>query len=66
MTEFVGLEGEPRLKLDGDRIRAHYRQAFEAHQQQLQSGCHACGVQLDTCFTNEELVTVLVRTLAVR
>ncbi len=65
MSEFVGLENEPRLKLDGDRIRAHYRQAFDEHQQKLKSGCHAGGVQFDTALTNEELFTVLVRTLTV-
>ncbi len=64
MIEFVGMEGEPRLKLDGDRVRAHYGEVFAEHQQRLKSGCHACGVQFDTCFTNEELFTVLVRTLA--
>ncbi len=65
MSEFVGLENEPRLKLDGDRIRSHYRQAFDEHQQRLKSGCHAGGVQFDTALTNEELFTVLVRTLTV-
>lgn len=64
MMEFVGLENEPRLKLDGDRVREHYRRGFAAHQQRLQSGCHACGVQMETCWTDEELFTVLIRTLA--
>jgi uncharacterized protein (DUF58 family) len=63
MIEFIGLEQEPRLKLDGDRVRAHYRRVFEAHQQRLQSGCHACGVQMETCWTHEELFTVLIRAL---
>lgn len=63
MMEFVGLENEPRLKLDGDRVRAHYRELFEAHQERLRSGCHAAGVQLETCWTNEELFTVLIRAL---
>lgn len=63
MMEFVGFENEPRLKLDGDRIRAHYREAFEAHQERVRSGCHAAGVQLETCWTNEELFTVLIRAL---
>ena len=63
MIEFVGLEHEPPLKLDGDRVREHYRRVFEAHQRRLRSGCHACGVQLETCWTNEELVAVLVRAL---
>jgi uncharacterized protein (DUF58 family) len=63
MIEFVGLENEPRLKLDGDRVRAHYQQVFREHQDRLKSGCHACGAQLETCWTNEELYTVLIRAL---
>ena len=66
MIEFVGLEHEPRLKLDGDRVREHYRQVFQAHQQRLHSGCHACGVRMETCWTQEELFTVLIRALAWR
>jgi len=64
MIEFVGLEHEPRLKLDGDRVREHYRQVFQDHQQRLQSGCHASGVRMETCWTDEELFTVLIRALA--
>jgi uncharacterized protein (DUF58 family) len=66
MIEFVGLENEPRLKLDGDRVRAHYRSIFNEHQAQLKSGCHAARVQLETCWTDEELFTVLIRALAVQ
>jgi uncharacterized protein (DUF58 family) len=66
MIEFVGLEHEPPLKLDGDRIRAHYQGVFEQHQGRLRSGCHAAGVQLETCLTNEELFTVLIRALGLR
>jgi len=66
MIEFVGLEHEPGLKLDGDRVREHYRQVFQGHQQRLQAGCHACGVQMETCWTDEELFTVLIRALAWR
>ena len=46
MVEFVGLEREPRLKLDGDRVREHYRRVFDEHQAALKSGCHACGALL--------------------
>lgn len=66
MVEFVGLENEPRLKLDGDRVREHYRRVFDEHQKRLEAGCHACNVQLETCWTNEELFTVLVRALTAR
>ena len=66
MVEFVGLEREPRLKLDGDRVREHYRRVFDEHQAALKSGCHACGAQLETCWTDEELHSVLIRTLSWR
>ena len=65
MIEFIGRESEPRLKLDGDRVREHYRRVFATHQERLRSGCHACGVQLETCWTNEDLAGVLVRALTV-
>ncbi len=66
MTEFVGLEHEPRLKFDADRIRTHYRQEFAEHQARLKAGCHAAGVQLEVCRTDEDLFTVLGRALAAR
>jgi len=64
MIEFVGLEHEPRLKLDGDRVRELYRKLFGEHQKRLQAGCHAGGVRLETCWTNEELFQVLIRALS--
>jgi uncharacterized protein (DUF58 family) len=66
MVEFVGMENEPRLRLDGDRVRAHYQEVFERHQTQLLAGCHAAGVHLETCWTDEELSTALIRALAIR
>ena len=66
MIEFIGLEREPTLKLDGDRVRAHYQEVFAQHQGRLRSGCHAAGVQLETCSTNQELFTVLIRALGLR
>jgi len=66
MIEFIGLEHEPRLRLDGDRVRAHYQAVFQQHQDRLATGCHAACVQLETCRTNEELSTVLIRALAMR
>jgi uncharacterized protein (DUF58 family) len=66
MIEFIGLEREPTLKLDGDRVRARYQEVFEQHQRRLRSGCHAAGVQLETCSTGQELFTVLIRALGLR
>lgn len=61
--EFVGLEHEPSLKLDGDRIRRRYRETLETHQQRLAAGCHAAGIALTTCRTDEDLGLALVRAL---
>jgi len=66
VVEFIGLESEPSLKLDGDRVRSHYRSLFDEHQKRLRAGCHACGVRLETCWTNEDLFQALIRALAWR
>lgn len=64
MVEFLGLEREPSLRLDADRVRGHYRAALARHRQLLAEGCHATGVALETCRTDEDLAMVLVRALA--
>lgn len=61
MVEMVGLEGEPRLRLDGDRVRAFYQQTFQAHQRRLAEGCHVAGVPRWVCRTDEDLAKTLVR-----
>jgi uncharacterized protein (DUF58 family) len=63
MREFIGMEDEPRLKLDGDRVRAFYREMLEEHLEKLAAGCHASSVVLETCRTDEDLAMVLVRAL---
>jgi uncharacterized protein (DUF58 family) len=63
MHEFIGMESEPRLKLDGDRVRAFYREALEEHCEQLAAGCHASSVALESCSTADDLAMVLVRAL---
>lgn len=62
--EFVGLEGEGRLRLDGDRIRRRYQQALAEHRGRIASGCHAAGISFEVCRTDEDLAMVLVRALA--
>lgn len=64
--EFVGLEQEPRLKLDGDRVRHHYRQTLAEHTRRLAAGCHAHGITLDTFRTDEDLAMAIARALASR
>lgn len=61
--EFVGLEQEPELRLDGDRIRHRYLDLLEQHRNKLAAGCHACGIPLQCCRTDEDLATVLVHAL---
>jgi uncharacterized protein (DUF58 family) len=63
VIEFQGCEGEPKLMLDADRIRQHYREAFAAHQRHLAEGCHAMQVPLETITTDQDLALALVRAL---
>jgi uncharacterized protein (DUF58 family) len=60
-TEFLGLEHEPRLRLDADRIRERYVGVFSAHQRRIAEGCSAIGVGREVCRTNEDLAGALVR-----
>lgn len=62
--EFVGLEGERPIKVDGDRIRHLYQAALAEHRRRLASGCHAADIPLEICRTDEDLAMVLVRALA--
>ena len=64
MMEFIGMEDEPRLRLDADRVRAYYQQAVREHRNKLAEGCHAIGVQLETLRTNEDLALGLARVLS--
>jgi uncharacterized protein (DUF58 family) len=64
--EFVGLEGEPRLRLDADRVRHLYRRAMAAHTGRLAAGCHAGSVVLEGVRTDEDLAAALVRALGYR
>ncbi len=61
--EFVGLEDEPRLKLDGDRVRRMYQETLAEHNRRLAAGCHASSIALEQCRTDEDLAMVLVRAL---
>lgn len=61
MSEFVGLEREPRLRLDADRIRERYLAVFGQHQRQLASTCDALGIGRELCRSNEDLAGVLLR-----
>ena len=60
-TEFVGLENEPRLKLDADRVRDRYLAAFREHQQKLSEGCASLGISRTICRTTDDLAGVVVQ-----
>jgi uncharacterized protein (DUF58 family) len=63
MAEFVGREGEPRLRLDADRVRPWYQEALAEHRRLLAAACHAGGVVLDTVRTDEDPALALARIL---
>jgi uncharacterized protein (DUF58 family) len=62
MTEFVGLEREPRLRLDADRMRRRYLDALARHERRLAEACQAAAIGFDRCLTSEDLVPVVFRT----
>jgi uncharacterized protein (DUF58 family) len=64
MIEFVGLEQEPRQRLDGDRVRAFYQESLAAHRARLAELCHGMGIQLETLRTDEDLALALARVFA--
>ncbi len=59
-VEFVGLENEPRLKLDADRVRDRYLASFRAHQRRIAEGCAALGILHTVCRTTDDIAGVLV------
>jgi uncharacterized protein (DUF58 family) len=63
MAEFVGLEGEPPLKLDADRVRPWYQEALAEHRRRLSTACHSGGVLFDTVSTAEDPALALARIL---
>ncbi|MBA2479704.1 MAG: DUF58 domain-containing protein [Planctomycetes bacterium] len=63
VISFRGLEGEPTITLDADRIRGYYHESLAAHRRALAERCHAIGVQLETLRTDEDLALSLIRIL---
>ena len=64
MMEFLGLESEPRLKLDGSRVRVLYQETLAAHQRKLAEGCHALGIPRHLFRTDADLALNLLRALS--
>lgn len=65
VVEFLGMEREPRLLLDADRVRGYYREAFAEHRRVIALGCHAINIRVETVRTDEDLAMVLVRALSI-
>lgn len=63
MVDFRGMESEPTIRLDADRIRSFYQENLAEHRRKLAEGCHSVGVQLESCRTDEDLAIVLLRSL---
>jgi len=63
MIHFNGLEGEPPITVDADRVRPHYRDAFRLHQRQLAESCHELGIPLEIIPTEADLAWSLGRAL---
>lgn len=64
MIEFVGLERDGRVRLDGDRVRGWYRTALVEHRRRLAELCHGMQVPLEILRTDEDLALALGRALA--
>ena len=59
-----GLEGERPRRLDADRARPWYQEAYAAHARGLAEACHRWGAGLATVRTDEPLGEALARLLA--
>ncbi len=66
VTMFEGLEGEPRLRLDPRAIRESYRQAFGAHNAELDRLARASGFDYHQFVTGDWLGPALAAFIARR
>lgn len=58
-----GLEGESRLRVDAERVRAAYRVAVRAHRRELARACAEHGAPLHWCSCRDDLALLLARVL---
>ncbi len=58
-----GLEGEERLRIDADRIRAGYVATLRAHRRAIEQAAADHGAPLHWCQCDSDLAVVLARTL---
>lgn len=62
-VRFLGLEGEPSLALDADRVRPWYLRALAAHHAELAAGCRAAGIQLRGFRSGDDVATAIAGAL---
>jgi uncharacterized protein (DUF58 family) len=63
-VRFLGLEGEPSLELDADRVRPWYLRAWQAHLAQLAAGCRAAGIELRSFRAGDDVPAAIAEALA--
>lgn len=63
-VEFHGLESEPRLRLDADRVRSLYREAIASHRAAIVAACRGAGVQIERVSTDGDPALQLLGILA--
>lgn len=63
-VEFLGLESEPRLKIDADRVRSLYCAAVAEHRTALVGACRGAGVQIERLGTGGDSALQILHILA--
>ncbi len=58
-TEFIGLEGEGRRRLDADRLRPYYQRDFQAHRAVLAARLAAAGATLVQARSDQDPANIL-------
>lgn len=62
-ARFLGLEGEPSLALDADRVRPWYLRALAAHHAELDTGCRAAGIALRGIRSGDDIALAIAGAL---
>jgi uncharacterized protein (DUF58 family) len=63
-VRFLGLEGEPPLSLDADRLRSWYLRALAQHRERLAEGCRSAGIDLRRLRAGADPALSLIGALA--
>lgn len=62
-ARFLGLEGEPPLEIDADRVRPWYLRALAAHRAELAAGCRAAGIDLRGFRSDDDIALAIAGAL---